>query len=48
MKKEWLIKTLALGIVVLFIGVSFQPIIAEKTMSIEKESGYINADFKKN
>ena len=28
MKKEWLVKTLALGIIVLFIGVSFQPVFA--------------------
>jgi hypothetical protein len=45
MKKEWLVKTLAFGIVVLFIGVSFQPIIAEKTISVEKESNYNNVDF---
>ena len=45
MKKDWLIKTLALGVVVLFISVSFQPIIAEKTISVEKTSDYNNVDF---
>ena len=45
MKKDWLIKTLALGVVVLFIGVSYQPIIAEKTKSVEKTSDYNNIDF---
>jgi hypothetical protein len=34
-----------LGIVVLFISVSFQPIIAEKTLSVKKESDYYNVDF---
>jgi hypothetical protein len=38
MKKEWLIKSLALVIVVLFIGVSFQPIIAKDTILPEKKS----------
>jgi len=38
MKKEWLIKTLALGIVVLFICVSFQPIIAKDTDPLVKKS----------
>jgi len=38
MKKEWLVKTLALIIVVLFISVSFQPIIAENTKSVGKEN----------
>jgi len=32
MKKEWLVKTLAMAIVVLFISVSFQPIIAKDTI----------------
>ena len=45
MKKELLVKTLALGIVVLFISVSYQPIIAEKTTSVEKTSDYNNVDF---
>jgi len=45
MKKEWLVKTLALSVVALFISVSFQPIIAEKTVSAEKESDYNNVDF---
>jgi len=38
MKKEWLVKTLALSVVVLFISVSFQPIIAKDTISPEKKS----------
>ena len=33
MKKEWLVKTLALGIVVLFIGVSFQPSIVSESVT---------------
>ena len=43
MKKKWL----AVGIILLFIGVSFQPIIAEKTkiISVENESSYANVDF---
>ena len=45
MKKDWLVKTLALGIVALFICVSYQPIIAEKTVSVEKTSDYNNVDF---
>ena len=45
MKKEWLIKTLAVVIIVLFIGVCFQPIIAEETVSVEKESDYENWGF---
>jgi len=36
MKKEWLVKTLALDIVVLFLGVSFQSIIAEKAKLNQK------------
>ena len=38
-------KSLAFTVIVLFIGVSFQPIIAEKTVSVEKESNYNNVDF---
>ena len=45
MKKEWLAKTLALGITALFISVSYQPIIAEKTLSVEKESNNDNVSF---
>jgi len=45
MKKDWLVKTLALAVVVLFISVSFQPIIAENTISVDKESDYNNVDF---
>jgi hypothetical protein len=45
MKKEWLVKTLAMVIVVLFISVSYQPIIAENTTSVGKESSYNNLDF---
>jgi len=45
MKKEWLVKTLVLGIVALFISVSYQPIIAEKTLSVEKESNNDNVSF---
>jgi len=45
MKKEWSVKTFALVIVVLFIGVSFQPIIAENTIAVGKEQDYINVDF---
>jgi hypothetical protein len=45
MKKELLLKPLALGIVALFICVSYQPIIAEKTISVEKTSDYNNVDF---
>jgi hypothetical protein len=47
MKKEWLVKTLALVVVVLFISVSFQPIIAEKTITVEKESDYEKVNFEK-
>ena len=36
MKKEWLVKTLALGIVVLFIGVSYQPVYASDFKPLEK------------
>jgi len=45
MKKEYLVKTFALGIVALFICVSYQPIIAEKTTSVDKTSNYNNVDF---
>jgi len=45
MKKEWLVKTLALGIVVLFISINYQPIIAEKTISVEKTSENESYDF---
>ena len=45
MKKEWFVKTLALVIVALFTSVSYQPIIAENTKSVEKESDYNNFDF---
>jgi len=38
MKKEWLVKTLACGIIVLFIIVSFQPVLAKDTISFEKKS----------
>jgi hypothetical protein len=38
MKEKWLVKTLALSVIALFIGVSFQPIIAENTTSVEKEN----------
>ena len=38
MKKDWLVKTLALGIVVLFIAVSFQPVFAKDTISPMKKS----------
>jgi len=41
MKRNWL----AIGIILLFIGVSFQPIIAENTVSVEKESNFNNVDF---
>jgi hypothetical protein len=36
MKKEWLVKTLALGIIVLFIGVAIQPGISTNTFQEEK------------
>ena len=39
-------KGLALAVILLFIGVSYQPIIAEKTTSVEKTSNYNNVDFK--
>jgi len=45
MKKEWLVKTLALGVVVLFISIGFQPMIAQNTTSVEKETNYNNVDF---
>ena len=45
MKKEWLVKTLEISIIVLFISVSFQPIIAEEIVSVEKISDYGNVDF---
>jgi len=45
MKNEWLVKIFAFGIVVLFIDVSFQPIIAEKIVLDEKEFEYNNVDF---
>ena len=45
MKKDWLVKTLALVVIVLFISVSFQPIIAIKSASDEEESNYNNVDF---
>ena len=38
MKKEWLVKTFALSVVVLFIAVSFQPITAKDTVSFVKKS----------
>jgi hypothetical protein len=38
MKKEWLVKTLALGVVVLFVSVSFQPVLAKDTISLVKKS----------
>ncbi len=38
MKKEWLLKTLALCIFALFISVSFQPIVAKDTISLERKS----------
>ena len=47
MNKEWLVKSFTLGIVVIFICVSFQPIIAEKTVSLKKESNNDNVDFEK-
>jgi len=45
MKKEWLVKTLALGVVVLFVGVSFQPTIAVESVLNERESNYEDVDF---
>ena len=45
MKKEWLVKTLAMGVVVLFVSVSFQPLIAENTIAVGKEPDYINMGF---
>jgi hypothetical protein len=45
MKKKWLVKTLALAVVVLFISASFQPIIAENTTSVGKELDYNNVNF---
>jgi len=38
MKKEWLVKTLALGVVVLFISVSFQPVIAVDNKSYTNDT----------
>jgi hypothetical protein len=38
-------KGLAFAVILLFISVSFQPMIAEKTQSIEKESDYNNTNF---
>jgi hypothetical protein len=43
MKKEWLVKTLALSVVVLFISVSFQPVFA-----IENKTPVINNQSEKN
>lgn len=45
MEKELLIKTLAIGIIFLFIGVGIQPIIAEKTVSVEKTLDTENVNF---
>jgi len=42
---NWVKKGLVFAIIILFISVSFQPIIAEKTVSVEKESDYNNVDF---
>ncbi len=39
MKKEWLVKTLAIGIIALFIGISIQPGFANE-ISINKTSDY--------
>ena len=44
MKREWSVKTLALVIVVLFISVSFQPIIAKDNILPEKKSEIIKID----
>jgi hypothetical protein len=46
MKKEGIIKTLAIIIIILFISVSFKPIIAEETISAKKTSEHRNVDFK--
>lgn len=45
MREEWLIKILALCVVVLFVSVSFQPIIAENITLAGKESDYSNVNF---
>jgi len=45
MKKEWLVKNLAICIVVLFIGVGFKPMLAENTILDGKQSDYNNVDF---
>ena len=47
MKKDWLVKTFALVVVVLFIVVSFQPITALDTISLEKKSGIVKIDNRK-
>jgi lipopolysaccharide export LptBFGC system permease protein LptF len=45
MEKHLIKKGLVFAVILLFIGVSFQPIIAEKTISIEKESNNDNVSF---
>ena len=45
MQKNIIKKGLVLAVIVLFISVCFQPIIAENTISAEKESNYNNVDF---
>jgi len=47
LKKQLIKKVLALAIIVVFVSVSFQPIIAENTLSVGKESDYSNVDFEK-
>jgi len=47
MKKEWLVKTLALGVVVLFIGINFQSILAKDAASSKKKSDVVKIDDEK-
>jgi len=42
MKKEWIVKTLALGVVVLFISFSFQPVFANESNEKITDSKTIN------
>jgi len=45
MQKNIVKKGLVIAVICLFIGVSFQPIIAENTIAVEKESDYNNVDI---
>jgi len=45
MEKHLIKKGLVIAVIFLFVAVSFQPIIAEKTVSVGKEPDYSNVDF---